>query len=329
MHTSIRYDTLGRKTGITDRDMGAWQYCSGSPKTSYRYTGQRWDSGTGLYWHRSRWYDPKRARFIQPDTIVPEPGNPQSLNRYAYVNNNPLRFADPSGYDPLDAAWQEEFRAVHGREPSAEDVLIRLFSIAFPDEWDWNAFYTSDGQLREKATGRIFTRVPTGRNWTSMPGATSRLAGWYTHDETEMFIRDIGSLFGGLATRLEQPNGWGAVTGGRVPNRSSVFIGPEGLPDEYLGNDLTGNVHHWAWSLNLGFFTNALVGRAINEGREFDSVNRNWVQFMTNPNSRADVKLGNIGVSMGDYMNGWLFGPRPPQALRNAWIKMPLTVSAQ
>ncbi|RME48062.1 MAG: RHS repeat protein, partial [Chloroflexi bacterium] len=37
---------------------GVWRYKWGAPKTSYRYTGQRWDSGTGLYWYRSRWYDP-------------------------------------------------------------------------------------------------------------------------------------------------------------------------------------------------------------------------------------------------------------------------------
>ncbi len=42
--------------------------------------------------------DSSLGRFLQPDTIVPEPGNPQSLNRYTYVNNNPLRYTDPSGH---------------------------------------------------------------------------------------------------------------------------------------------------------------------------------------------------------------------------------------
>ncbi|RMD62918.1 RHS repeat-associated core domain-containing protein, partial [Candidatus Parcubacteria bacterium] len=51
-----------------------------------------------LYDYNARYYDPAIGRFIQPDTIVPEPANPQALNRYAYVNNNPVRYTDPSGH---------------------------------------------------------------------------------------------------------------------------------------------------------------------------------------------------------------------------------------
>jgi hypothetical protein len=37
-------------------------------------------------------------QFMQPDTIIPEPFNPQSWNRYSYVLNNPINFSDPSGH---------------------------------------------------------------------------------------------------------------------------------------------------------------------------------------------------------------------------------------
>jgi RHS repeat-associated protein len=56
------------------------RYNPGGQITTYRFTGQRWDPGTGLYWYNSRWYDPLIGRFIQADTIVPQPGNPQALN---------------------------------------------------------------------------------------------------------------------------------------------------------------------------------------------------------------------------------------------------------
>ncbi|MBN1922452.1 MAG: hypothetical protein JW892_14490 [Anaerolineae bacterium] len=38
------------------------------------------------------------GRFLQADTIVPNPANPQSLNRYSYTLGNPLRYTDPSGH---------------------------------------------------------------------------------------------------------------------------------------------------------------------------------------------------------------------------------------
>jgi RHS repeat-associated protein len=68
--------------------------------TDRRFTGQRWEANLGLYDYRARFYDPALGRFLQPDPLVPEPGNPQALNRYAYVYNNPLRYTDPSGHCP-------------------------------------------------------------------------------------------------------------------------------------------------------------------------------------------------------------------------------------
>jgi RHS repeat-associated protein len=67
----------------------------------YTYTGQEFDAGTGLLYYGARYYDPALGRFVQPDTLVPDPANPQSLNRYAYVLNNPLKYTDPSGHCPV------------------------------------------------------------------------------------------------------------------------------------------------------------------------------------------------------------------------------------
>jgi RHS repeat-associated protein len=62
------------------------------------YTDQHYDIETGLYYYKSRYYDPQLSRFIQPDSIVPDPMNTQAMNRYAYVVNNPVNFIDPSGH---------------------------------------------------------------------------------------------------------------------------------------------------------------------------------------------------------------------------------------
>jgi RHS repeat-associated protein len=66
-----------------------------------KYTGQLLDADTGLHYFGARWYDARFARFVSPDTIVPDALDPQMLNRYAYVRNDPLARIDPSGHDPL------------------------------------------------------------------------------------------------------------------------------------------------------------------------------------------------------------------------------------
>ncbi|MBN2257394.1 MAG: RHS repeat-associated core domain-containing protein [Anaerolineaceae bacterium] len=67
--------------------------------TSFKYTGQR-QAEAGLYFYNARWYDPEVGRFIQADTIIPEPGVPLAWDRYAYGYNNPVKYTDPSGHNP-------------------------------------------------------------------------------------------------------------------------------------------------------------------------------------------------------------------------------------
>jgi RHS repeat-associated protein len=55
-------------------------------------------AGLGIYHYGARFYSPYINRFLSADTIVPSYANPQSLNRYSYVNNNPLRYVDPTGH---------------------------------------------------------------------------------------------------------------------------------------------------------------------------------------------------------------------------------------
>jgi RHS repeat-associated protein len=67
------------------------------PNVNFTFTDQEDDVDIGLYNYGARLYDPLIGRFISPDTIVPYANDPQTLNRYSYVNNNPLIYTDPSG----------------------------------------------------------------------------------------------------------------------------------------------------------------------------------------------------------------------------------------
>jgi RHS repeat-associated protein len=66
--------------------------------TSRGYTGHEHIDETCLINMNGRVYDPLVGLFISPDPLIQEPFNPLSYNRYSYVQNNPLKFTDPSGY---------------------------------------------------------------------------------------------------------------------------------------------------------------------------------------------------------------------------------------
>ena len=76
---------------------------SGSVPTDKQFTGHQKEGS--LYFMQARFYDPALGRFLSPDSIVPDPSNPQSLNRYSYVLNNPLRYTDPTGHCVGGFGW--------------------------------------------------------------------------------------------------------------------------------------------------------------------------------------------------------------------------------
>nr|WP_236713466.1 RHS repeat-associated core domain-containing protein [Leptospira interrogans] len=63
----------------------------------YKFTGQIEDKETGLYYYKSRFYEPTLGRFLQADSII-QPESVNGMNRYMYVDGNPVSYTDPSGH---------------------------------------------------------------------------------------------------------------------------------------------------------------------------------------------------------------------------------------
>ncbi len=69
----------------------------GGVQEKFLYTGKEKDT-SGLYYYGARYYDPLLKRFTQADTVIPDMYDPQSLNRFSYVRNNPYTYVDRDGH---------------------------------------------------------------------------------------------------------------------------------------------------------------------------------------------------------------------------------------
>ncbi len=71
----------------------------------YLFTGRRWETETGLYFYRTRYYSPDLGRFIHRDPL----GFVDGLSKYEYALNNPTNWVDPLGLssNPCDRPWWE------------------------------------------------------------------------------------------------------------------------------------------------------------------------------------------------------------------------------
>jgi len=61
------------------------------------FHGKEQDADTTMQYFGARYYDPGIGRFLGIDPVDYQDGNLHSFNRYAYGNNNPVRFKDPDG----------------------------------------------------------------------------------------------------------------------------------------------------------------------------------------------------------------------------------------
>lgn len=141
--TSIYYyhtDHLGSSSVVTNAagtkvqslayyPYGKTRASTGSIDVHHKYTSQELDDSTGLYFYNARYYDPVLGRFISPDSIIPNPHNPQALNRYSYVLNNPLNLIDPSGHSFKDW-WKKEWRKVAGAVVVVATIAV---AVALPN----------------------------------------------------------------------------------------------------------------------------------------------------------------------------------------------------
>ncbi len=97
----------------------------------FMFTGREYDTTTGLYYYRSRYYDPEIGRFMSEDRIGFAGAD---VNLYRYVNNVPVLFTDPLGEEGLllhlvasttaTVAFNAANREINCADPSLKELFI-------------------------------------------------------------------------------------------------------------------------------------------------------------------------------------------------------------
>jgi len=103
----IHADHLGSSTVVTDSSGDVLenttyspygQVVTGGTSTRYGYEGKEHDSVVGDTDFHFRKYKSEWGLFTQPDTLIQNVYDPQSLNRYMFERGNPYRYTDPDGH---------------------------------------------------------------------------------------------------------------------------------------------------------------------------------------------------------------------------------------
>jgi RHS repeat-associated protein len=173
-------DAIGSVRAITDangqvvelRDFlpfgEAWPP-SGASSDPRQFTGQEHDAATGFDYFGARYYASLNGRFTRADDPgYANPFDPQTLNLYAYVYNNPLRFVDPTGHDgdcpsPYQT-WDQNTGGCYVDQGMLQFLLGlgRPLSMAAQSIWNFAIAPRNQGCMGMMTAGGAVTGALTG-----------------------------------------------------------------------------------------------------------------------------------------------------------------------
>ena len=138
-----------------------------------RFTGQQRDDETGLDYFNARYYSATQGRFMSADTFGGKVFNPQTLNLYAYVVNNPLKWIDPTGHFLQDPTNEDDPNKKH-----AKDENNQIFEVDENDNPTDNPH--SIGTETVTVDARPPDLAPSLHDWIPVWGGFRRLL-FYNH----------------------------------------------------------------------------------------------------------------------------------------------------
>jgi RHS repeat-associated protein len=194
---------------------------AGTSTQPFGYTGEMRDAETGLLNLRARMYDPETGRMMQRDRFAGRTSRPGTLNRYAYVLNNPVNFVDPSGLQSeADGSIPDLTGSIHaGRSASIGAAGL---------------YGSSSAGIGASSSGEVGTVTTVGYGGTSAAAVASQ--GYYAAYESSPTLTGLEGVGHSAGVSFDTPIGGvgidvgveaGAVTGAAVsysPPNSGVSV---------------------------------------------------------------------------------------------------------
>jgi RHS repeat-associated protein len=226
-----------------DLTSGDW---TGVASTSRRgYTFHEMLDNLELTHMNGRVYDQVTGRFLSPDPFVQAPGFTQSFNRYAYVFNNPLSYADPSGYAASNADGAADSAAAAWNPYTAAFQLFRL----------WRGFGNSAEEFRQHWKKQLDKLLPPF-DPVVVPRTTNTNAGEpVQNDPAAGFKSPVGGEF-------------------QRPSFFDAYF-------ERVGGALYGVADSFSAGIDLGLQAKASVTLPLNIKGEAGIGNHNWNLTLT------------------------------------------------
>jgi RHS repeat-associated protein len=301
---------------------GAIKTSSGTPPTDYGYTGQKRDATANLMFYNARYYDPALARFIQPDTIVPNPMDPQSLNRYSYVRNNPVNRIDPTGHEDCaaedDWCWQNRWYEAHGYCWSdTKQDWAKQCTPEFQDEDILKEVIREGGEAPSEILQRLLDATHNGKFKFVLPnvfvlgfqvqGGYGGYAAGFAQIVFDYKHNQIGWFFGGELGGLV-PTGAGISVSFGIGWGGSAFTSVGSYSRWAIGGGLSGTAPV-AGAIGVGVGTDVLVSA------DDSFVGDTW-KLTPNPDNlllvQPSLSLGTAGGEVHWYAAYSIEGPVTP-----------------
>ena len=213
------YDSFGKLTAST-----------GTITNPFRYTGREFDSETGLYYYRARYYNPQTGDFINEDPVVAG-----GINAYSFVENRPTSLIDPAGLGPSQ----------HSREPGMDAIArtLNLIKFLLPDDPQCKKFLCSknvdplstlDNILKYRLFG--MTPIQPTKNADGSFSMTNAASGMIPNQA--ITVNSIGGFFSSSYNGLPLSTNNGRITGGTAAAQGFILLHELGHNTNVLEDDL-------------------------------------------------------------------------------------------